>query len=542
MSGAEHSALANGQAAMAGCDWPGVVEALEAVVLDHVEAEAERNDLLAEALWWLGRLEDSIAAGEAAFRLHESAGNHRRAGLAAVWLYERQCQRARPSIGSAWLQRARRSLDGAPPCVELATLVLREVELAHGQGRLDEAHELGQRAVELGRSLDSSNVEGEALQAIGRVLIDRGEIDRGLAHLDEAMLLAVEGRLGPYSTGKVYCSLIGACEDVGDLRRAAEWTEATTKWASRHPLAVFPGICRLHHAVVLDRGGALAEAERELSQACEELIGSHLANAAAAFAEVGDIRRRLGDLDGAEAAFNRAEELMGGACTGTALLRLAQGRIADAKRIITGCLAGQSPNPLGRSRGLPAAAQIAIAAGDLDGARTAAAELDATAEAFGTPLLGAMAHTTRGRVALAEADLERAVIALRSAIGAWTELDVPYELATARTLLAQALRESGDEDGARESFASARATFDQIGASLAFDADRPAPARNPGGLTSREAEVLALIAGGASNKDIAAALGLSVKTVSRHIENIFTKLGVSSRAAATAFAFQQRLV
>ncbi len=354
------------------------------------------------------------------------------------------------------------------------------------------------------------------------------------------MLLAVEGRLGPYSTGKVYCSMISACEDVGDLRRADEWTEATTRWTQRHPMAIFPGICRLHHGVVLDRRGSMVDAERELSQACEELVDRHLAAAASAYAEVGDIRRRLGELDRAEEAFARAEELTGGACMGTALLRLAQGRVDAAVRIITGCMAGQSPNPLGRSRGLPAHAQILIAAGDLDGARASVEELEATADSFGTAQLHAMASLARGRLQLAEGQAEAAATSLREAVLRWTELEVPYEVATARTLLAQALRVSGDEEGARECFAAARALFDQVGARLEIE-DGPGEVL-PNGLTAREAEVLRLIATGLSNKDIAAALHLSVKTVSRHLSNIFTKIGVSSRAAATAFAFEHELV
>jgi ATP/maltotriose-dependent transcriptional regulator MalT len=544
-TGAASDRLDAGRAAIAAQSWQDAADLLEGE-LDDPAAEAERLELLAEALWWLGRMEDCIAAGERAFRLHEQRGDQRAAGMAAVWLYERHSMRCRPSIGTAWLQRARRALADDERCVEHGALILREAELAHGAGRLDDAMAVAQRALALGRDLGSRDVEAEALQAMGRILIERGQVHEGLAHLDEAMLLAVEGRLGPYSTGKVYCSLIGACEDVGDLRRAAEWTEATTTWSARHPFALFPGVCRLHHAAVLDRRGAMAAAERELSRACEELLGSHLANAVAAYREVGDIRRRLGDLDGAEAAFARAEELSGGACWGTALLRLAQGQVDQASTILSGCLEGQA-NPLSRARVLPAVVQVGIAAGDLDAARRAADELEATAAAFENPHLVAAAATARGRLRLAEQDGPGALASLRAALAAWTELEVPYEAATARTLLAQAQRESGDEAAARTSFEQARAEFDRLGAALeAGSAGGPGSSGRDGpsaaGLTGRELEVLALIAGGSSNKDIAAALGLSVKTVSRHVENIFTKAGVSSRAAATAFAFEHGLL
>ena len=221
--------------------------------------------------------------------------------------------------------------------------------MAHGAAELDRALELTNQALELGRTLRSADLEAEALQAGGRILIDQGEMDEGLGHLDEAMLFAVEGRLRPYSTGKVYCSMIAACEEVGDFDRAAEWTEATLRWAEdNHPFAIFPGICRVHRAVVLKRRGALVEAEAEAARACEELSQSHLANSAAAYAEVGDIRRRLGDLAEAEAAFARSQEISRGPCGGLALLRLAQGRVDDAMSTISDCVEGAA-NPLARA-------------------------------------------------------------------------------------------------------------------------------------------------------------------------------------------------
>ncbi|HYF46396.1 MAG TPA: hypothetical protein VD926_09320, partial [Acidimicrobiales bacterium] len=342
MSGERPELLGEAQAALDRQDWASAHELAQALTTGDPATEAERLDLLAEAAWWLGRLEECIEARSQAYRLFEDLGDDRRAGHCAIWLWEHHCMRVRPAIAMGWLQRARRMLEDDADSVEHVALLLREAEVAHGERRLDEASALTERAHRLARELGSADLEAEALQARGRVLIDQGQADVGLAHLDEAMLLAVEGRLGPYSTGKVYCSLISACEDLGDLRRAAEWTEATAQWAERHPFAIFPGICRVHRAVVLHQRGAMDDAEREAALACEELLASHLPNAAAAFAEVGDIRRRLGDLDRAEEAFARAEELSGAACTGTALLRLAQGRIDAARRIIAGCLAGHA--------------------------------------------------------------------------------------------------------------------------------------------------------------------------------------------------------
>jgi tetratricopeptide (TPR) repeat protein len=284
--------LAPARSALARHDWPAAHAAVPAGELDDPTLEADRLDLLAEALWWLGRLDECIIAREAAYRAYESSADAPRAAQCAVWLYEHHAMRCRPAVGTAWLRRARRVLEAEPPCPALGALLLREAEVAHGGDRLDDARELAEQARRLARTLGSADLEAEALQTIGRVLIDAGQPDEGLVSLDEAMLLAVEGRLGPYSTGKVYCSLISACEELGDLRRAAEWTDETARWAQGHPFAVFPGICRVHRAVVLQRRGALADAEREAMQACGELLSSHLPNAVAAYAEVGDIRRR----------------------------------------------------------------------------------------------------------------------------------------------------------------------------------------------------------------------------------------------------------
>ncbi len=258
--------------------------------------------------------------------------------------------------------------------------------MAHGAGDLDRAGELATTALDLARRLRSTDLEAEALQTQGRILIDQGHVDDGMAHLDEAMLFAVEGRLGPFATGKVYCSLIAACEELGDFDRAAEWTDATLRWAQQHPFAIFPGICRLHRAIVLKRRGVLGAAEEEAARACEELRESHVANSAAAWAEVGDIRRRLGQLDQAEGAFARSQEVSGAPCGGFALLRLAQGRIEEAMTIITSCLAQQS-NPLGRAGLLAMLVQIAVGAGDLDAAHRALSELETTVDTFGTASL-----------------------------------------------------------------------------------------------------------------------------------------------------------
>jgi ATP/maltotriose-dependent transcriptional regulator MalT len=522
-------------------DWQAAIDNARGAKVSDPSEEADRLDIEADAAWWLGQLDDCIAAREAAYLLYDDLDDRRRAGQCAVCLWEHHAICARPVVASAWLRRARRALDGQTECVEYGNLLLREAEVAHGSGELDEARKLAADALNLARRLRAVDLEAEALQTNGRVLIEQGELEEGMGHLDEAMLLAVVGRLTPFSTGKVYCSLIAACEEVGDFDRAAEWTDVTMRWAQQHPFAIFPGICRLHRAIVLKRRGALEEAEAEAARACEELRRSHVANSAAAWAEVGDIRRRLGHLDRAEAAFTQFEEISGGPCGAVALLRLAQGRIDDAKVIISECVAAQS-NPLRRAALLPILVQVAVGAGDLDLAARGLDELEATTIGYPTATLRAAECLTRGRMELAQGD-PAAVATLRAAADLWHNLDVPYEEATARTLFGQALRAAGDSKEAATAFKAAVRLFEQIGARLeARDVWGDHKPMLPAGLTEREAEVLGLVARGLTNNEIATELFLSAKTVSRHLSNIFTKIGVSSRSQATAFAIEHHLV
>jgi ATP/maltotriose-dependent transcriptional regulator MalT len=520
-------------------EWAAALDAAQSVGPLTGGDEGERCDIVATASWWLGRMDESIDAREQAYNAFEAVDDDRRAGQCAVWLWQDNVLKARPSIAGGWLRRARRLLDAHPGTPEYSELLLREAETAHGAGDLDAALSTARDALALARTLKARSTEAEALQAIGRVLIDQGNVAEGMGHLDEAMLSAVEGRLTPYATGKIYCSLISACENLGDVRRAAEWTDATVRWSEKHPLAMWPGICRVHHASLLTLRGQWDAAEREARRACDDIGDFHLGNAASGFAEIGDIRRRLGDLTGAEEAFDRAEKLTGAQSPGLALLRLAQRRVDAATSIITNLLAEQSWNRLERGKLLPARVQIAVASGDLDGAAEAAAELEQIAADFDSPLLGAAALTARGRVQFAVGDSAGACATLREALRDWQGLDVPYEVATVRLLLGQACRACGDEDAATRSLHTAAEIFDRLGAALdvRFTRDLEGGSTAPGGLTEREAEVLRLVAEGKTNKDIASELFLSERTVARHLSNIFTKIDVNSRTAAAAFYY-----
>ncbi len=515
--------------ALARCDWEGAL-AQSAGATD----DADLVDAQAEAHWWLGRLDECIERREVAYRLFVDRGDLEQAGRVAVRLWEHQLLKLRPSIAGAWLRRARRALEDLPECEAFGALLLRELETTHGSGDLEAAATQAQNALALARRLGSADLEAEAQQALGRVLIDAGDVDEGLGSMDEAMLTAVEGRLSAYSTGKVLCSMISACELLGDLRRAAEWTEATLRWSQRHPLAMWPGICRVHYASILQHRGDWVAAEREARRACQEIDGFHIPNVAAGWVEVGEVRRRLGDLAGADEAFARAEALTGQQSAGLAMLWLAQGRLDAAGALITRLLEEQTWNVLARGRLLPARVQIALAADDLVAAEISTEELERIAAQHRSPLLGAAALAARGRLQLARRECPEARTTLRHALERWHELEVPYEVATTRLLLAQACRACGDEDEAARSLALAAEVFDRLGVLTQTDG-------LPAGLTAREAEVLVLVAEGCTNRQVADRLFLSERTVARHLSNIFVKTGATTRTAAAAFALTSGL-
>lgn len=500
---------------------------------------------LADTAWWLGRVDDSIAARRDAYSGYASAGDDRRAAFTAVRLFIEYFFRSEPAEATGWLMRAQRHVETHPECVELGYVWIARAYLAHVQGDLPQAQGLAEQAIEIGRRFHDPDLTAMGIDVLGRVLISRGMIAEGTSLLDEAMTSVVAGELSSMITGAIYCNVLSICLELADLGRAGEWTEASAAWCeSLPPEAPFLGLCRLYRAQLATFRGAWAEAEAEALRASGEVAFSPFA-VGQAFYSTGEIRLRIGNLLGAEEAFTRARELGVEPQPGLALVRLAQGKTDAALAALRVALAGESASPLRRSRLLGAMVEASVAAGDLDAARSAADELGTIAGGFGTPALDAAAATARGALRLAEGDVRGALDSLRRACGTWQELGLPYEAARARTLYGIAIRGAGDEEGARLELDAARAAFERLGATI--DERRAADLLTergvlPGGLTEREAEVLRLVASGRTNREIAADLVISEHTVARHLQNVFAKLDVSSRAAATAFAFEHGLV
>lgn len=531
MSGVEHEVGAQAEALTR------EYERLRA--LDPASLSPEELERLADAAWWQSRLEESFTARQRAYSGFAAAGRDARASWCAGRLCVEHALRGEPSVAAGWLMRAQRHLRDQPECVEHGFLALCEGAMAQFTGRSGEAIALGERATVLGQRYGDRNLVAMGIHLLGMAHITAGRVEHGMALLDEAMTSVVAGELSPYFTGVIYCNVLATCLAVADLGRAAEWNKAAMAWCDSLPEdAPFPGFCRLNRIEAASLRGAWPEAEAEAERASAELTFNPLA-AGHAFYQTGEIRRRIGNLDGAEEAFTRAHELGYLPQPGLALLRLAQGRPRASLGALSLAVAGESANRLRRARLLAAQVEVAIAAGDLDTARTASGELETIAADFGTPALRAAAAMARGALRLAEGEAGEAIEPLRAACATWQELRLPYETAQARLLYGVAIGRAGHEDDARFELRAARGAFERLGAVV--EARRAAelltaPRGLPGGLSPREAEVLRLVAGGRTNREIASALTLSEHTVARHLQNIFAKLGVSSRAAATAFA------
>jgi ATP/maltotriose-dependent transcriptional regulator MalT len=374
-----------------------------------------------------------------------------------------------------------------------------------------------------------------------------GDIPGGVALLDEAMVAIAAGEVSPIIAGDVYCSMIEACSELFDMRRAHEWTAALSNWCEGQPdLVLYRGQCLIHRAEIMQLHGEWPDAMHEIELARARLADppSQMAIGSACYQQ-GELHRLVGEFASAEDAYRAASQAGHEPQPGWALLRLAQGQ-TDAAAAAIRRVVDEADDPSARSRMLPPCVEILLAADDAHTARNAADELTKIAAELDAPLLHATSAHATGAVLLAEGDARAALVALRTAWSRWRELDVPYEAARVRVLLGLACRALGDEDSAEMEFDAARSVFDQLHAASELQrvdalSGRTA-AKDAGGLSTREIEVIALVATGKTNKAIATELIISEKTVARHVSNIFTKLGVSSRAAATAYAYEHDLV
>ena len=540
--------LEGGRESYANRCWKEAFESLSRA--DRVDPlRAQDLELLARAAYMVGCDDDYVRGLERAHQAHLDAGEAAPAAGCAFWIGHNLLFRGERGRASGWFSRGGRLLEDVEgDCVERGYLLIPAWLEQMAGGDYEAAYATAVEAAEIGERFGDRDLMWLARDDQGSALIKQGRVALGLRLVDEVLVAATAGELSPVVTGIVYCNTIAFCRDAYELRHAREWTEALTQWCDGQPeMVAHNGLCLVHRAEIMQLQGAWEDALVEARRAAERFtqgVLNQLACGKALYRQA-EVHRLRGEFGAAEDFYRGASRCGCEPQPGLALLRLAAGEQDAAAGAIRRAV-GEATQPLKRAALLPAYVDIMLAAGERERARAGCRELEQMAARQTSDALRAMAASTRGAVALAEGDAREALVELRRAFALWQELEAPYEAARARVLIGSACRELGDADAATLELEAARAVFTELGAApelARIDSWAPDDAYvDMHGLTARELEVLRLVATGSSNREVASALVISEHTVARHLQNIFAKLGVSSRTAASAFAFAHDLI
>ena len=538
--------LAGGRRAFDRREWSHAYDRLSAAAADD-SLEPDDLERLATAAYLTGHDDTSTETWARAHRAWLARGEQERAVRCAFWLGFGLVQRGELAQGGGWLARAARLVEQHRlDCVERGYLLLPEALIAMEGGDPHSGFErFGEISVLAERFGDPDLA---ALGAVGRgqALLRLGRGADGVRLFDEAMVSVTAGETSPVVSGIVYCSVIEGCQQTFDMRRAHEWTVALNRWCETQPdLVPYRGQCLVHRAQILQFRGEWHEAISEARLARERLADPPHPAVGMAHYQLAELHRLRGELADAEEEYRRAHACGHHPQPGLALLRLAQDRGDAAAAAIQRAL-DDARDHVTRAGVLPAYVEIMLGTQRVAEAQAGADELAQLATRLDTGFLRALAAQSRGAVLLAAGEPRTALEALHDAWQVWQDMEAPYEAAQVRVLIAVACRAVDDHDSADLECAAARDVFEQLGASPALarlEELSRAIARQAGvPVTARELDVLRLVAAGKTNREIAEALVISEKTVERHVGNIFTKLGVSNRASATAYAYSHGLV
>jgi len=526
--------------------WPEAHASLKAAaqVSDLNAEDLERLGLVAQLL---GRDDEGNQAWEQAHHAYLAIEDPASAARCGFWLAMGYMDRGQMAHAGGWLARAQRILDDANlDCAERGYVRIPQALQLLDSGDVRGAMELFGEIQALGRRFGDKDLITMGCLGYGQALIRRGDITDGAARLDEAMISVLSNEVSPLVVGIVYCAVVEVCQAMFDLQRAHEWTSALTQWCDEQPgMVLFRARCQVYRAELMQLHGdwqgaleAALDAERRLSgPPAHPAVGE-------AYYQQGELHRLRGSMSDADEAFRRAEEKGRRPEPGRALLRLAQGR-ADAAAIAIRHSLNETGDDVTRAPLLVAAVEIFAAVDDSSACRDALNELTGLASSFDSPWLNALVAMATGIMWLAAGDPTASTSSLRSALTDWQRLDAPYEAARTRVLLARTATRLGDTETAAAQLDMARSAFIDLGA-VAEAARAVGTVDTQGGdahgLTLREVEVLRLLARGLTNRAIAANLTISEKTVANHVGNIMGKLGVSSRSAATAYAYESGMV
>jgi ATP/maltotriose-dependent transcriptional regulator MalT len=528
-------------------EWAAAFELLSAADSAR-DLSADDLELLANSAYLRGRYEVGLDALARAYAVHVDAGAYARAAACAYWSSFASINRGDLAQAQGWVTRAMTLLDDhGLDCVERGYLdMLGSVQLMM-RGDHQAALLQIEGVLAVARRFDDVNLRALASLGKGQGLIADGVNAAGMALLDEVMVAATSGELTETIAGLAYCAVLATCQDAFDVERAREWTVALSRFCADQPdLVPYSGQCLVHRAEIHRlEGDWIAAADAVEAAHARYELANDWSSDGMAFYEEAELLRLRGHLDAAERSYQEASRHGHDPQPGLALLRVAQGKaetaVPTSRRFV-----GETTNRLHRARLLAAHIEILLAAGETGDATSASLELDDIAGAVGAPMLHAIADRACGGALLAAGDDTGALARLRSAAEVWRDLDARYELARTRELVGAALERLGDADGADLERRAAATVYEELGAEPDLRRVRgtePGHGRNADTpLTDREIEVLRLVASGMTNRAVAAELVLSEKTVARHVSNIFVKLGLSSRAAATAYAYEHRLV
>ncbi len=496
----------------------------------------------------LGLDDDYRVALEQAHHAYQDSGDALRSARCAWWIGHNLLFLGQAAPARGWFARGQRLLerhDG--DSAERGYLLIPAIFEHSRGGDFEAAHKTAAEIVKIGERFRDPDLVAIALMEQGHALVRLGRPEEGLRLVDETMVAVTAGELSPVVAGIVYCNTIAFCRDVYELRRAREWTDALTRWCEQQPdMVAHQGLCLVHRAEIMTLGGAWGDALEEARRVAERYTQGVLNQRALGHAAYrqGEVHRLQGDFSAAEDAYRNASRLGREPQPGLAVMRLAQGK-GDAAAAAMRRALNETALSLQRAALLPAHVEILVAIGDIREARVACDELADIARRQGSQALAAMAAHAEGAVALAEGATHSALASLRRALDSWQDLEAPYDAARARILIAQACAALGDEETASLELDAARDMLFRLGAAPDLARlEALSRKRRPDtyGLTARELEVLRLVARGGSNREVASALVISERTVARHMQNIFGKLGVSSRAAASVFAAEHDLL
>lgn len=419
---------------------------------------------MAECALWSQDSDACVRLHEQAYAGYVGADQPCCAARVALALLKDYSKRGAPSVARGWLQRAERLLEGQPECVERGHLLRAQAQRLYAAGdhrgameKVDEAHAIAQR-------FNDVDLEALSLHLRGRFLIGRGQVEAGIALVDEAMTAAISGQASPLTVGVLYCNTMGTCELIADYERALEWSELALGWCEPYTASAFPGVCRLHTASALLNRGRWKEAEAHVRQALASFTKGERRLSSEAWYVLGEVERLKGNHADAETHFRKASELGSDPVPGLALLRVAQGRPAPALRLMERAMEQAPPRTLHRAELLTGRVVVALANDRPELAEAAIEELHEIHRTFGCRALRGRALLETGLVALYRGDGRAATGPLLEARAIFVEMGLEYDLASARLQLGRAYLLSEDTEDAQLEAEAAGKAFMEMGA------------------------------------------------------------------------------